>query len=165
MEVKTELSRLRLQDKVKCKTLIKEIQHLIWALKFEKGPEPRGILDNSSPAFFPLIEDVLRQPLPWQKIEVVAGPLNDTMYCVLRAAKCAIEQLCPELFEKVKTNYEGRYNLVQPLRGEAKSISNAKNQPGDLVNKMVIRVQNMMDYLKEAYDIREKSSHSFSSAL
>ena len=177
MEVKTELSILTLQDKMKCKILIKEVQHLIWALKFEKGPEPRGILDNSSPAFFPLIEDILRQPLPWQKIEVAAGPLNDTMYCVLKAAKCAIEQLCPELLEKAKTNYEGQYNLVQPLKGEVKSISNsdkfivincignAKNQPGDLVNKIVIRVQNMMDYLKQAYDVREKSGHSFSSAL
>ncbi len=122
--------------------LLQDIQNLIWALRFEEGPVPRGTIDRWDGFFFAVIEKMLTSPNEWQKIKVSAGPTLPAMYIVLVAAKQALKRLDIEILNKAKSDNKGNYDCVQ------KKLGTITNQPGDLVHKILTRVEAMINILR-----------------
>lgn len=132
-------------------TLVDDIQNLIYALGFERGPQPRGRIDNFALVFFAMVEKAFLEPLPWQKIKVRPGPKPNAMYSVMQASIRALKETNPAILENAKAEHEGQYDLVKTWFGGEKSLAAggyvtvAKNmgtisyQPGDLVSSVITR--------------------------
>jgi hypothetical protein len=144
--------------------LINDLKNLIYALKFEVGPQPRGSIQNDSLVFFAIVEHMLLQPLPWQKIKVAEGPKNDHMYQVLKAAIRALKELNKDLLSASKQSHNGQYDCVQTtLKGNlsiaqhrgyagfAQSMGTISNQPGLLVHGILQRVELCFKQIEERY--------------
>lgn len=149
-------SKNEYRDKNDYEKKINDVQNLIYALKFEEGPKPRGRIDNMALLFFALIEHACLKQLPWQTIKVAEGPKSVAMFHVLKAAKSSLEQNNPEILDESIERYKGQYDLVKPLLGEEKSLSDGgyvnfaaavgtiKDQPGYLVYKKVTEVKDLL---------------------
>lgn len=136
--------------------LIEDIQNLIYALGFEKGPQPKGRIDNFSLLFFAMIESAFLEPLPWQKISIADGPKSRAMYALLKAAIQALKTMDPEILADAKASHKGKYDLVKTVfggelslaesnyAGFAKTMGTITNQPGYLVDKVLTSVEGML---------------------
>lgn len=164
-------AQLTNQEENECKTLTTDIQNIIYALGFEKGPIPQGRIDNFSLLFFALIEQFFLKPLPWQTIEVnKKGPTVPAMYDVLKAAIRALQELNPEILNEAKKEHDGQYDRVQTLLGGKKSLrkdgyayvarffGTIKNQPGYYVDQMVTRADRLLADLCHQYSIEERQN-------
>ncbi len=139
--------------------LLDDIQNIIWALKFETGPQPQGSIQNFSLLFFAMIESTLLPPLPWQKIQVAEGPKNESMYEILKAAKRSLKELDPSFLVNCKEQCMHQYDQVQPLLTQARSLSDSKyarfakkvgtvsNQPGYWVSSVIKKVESHLPAL------------------
>ncbi len=138
------------------KELLDDVQNLIWALRFESGPKPRGTIQNFSLLFLALVESAMSEPLAWQKIEVAEGPKNESMYQILKAATRALKHLDLSILENSKNQYRHQYDQVKPKIGPVRSLSDSKyakfaktigsisNQPGSLVFNMINKVEKQL---------------------
>lgn len=152
---------LTISEKTDRDFLVKDIQNVIYALKFEKGPLPQGRIQNFSLLFFALIEQAFLEPLPWQKITVKEGPKTPAMYAVLKAAIRSLNTLNPDFLIKAKEEHAGQYDRVKTLLGGelslnkngytafAQFLGTINNQPGYLVNEIILRVDQLLDELKQ----------------
>ncbi|STX52079.1 U-box domain [Legionella busanensis] len=143
--------------------LITDIQNLIYALGFEKGPRPRGKIDNFSRLFFAGIESDFLEPLPWQKIKVAPGPKPQTIYNVLKAAISSLKDMDPRVLENSKAQYKGEYDRVKNILGGqlslnqnsydlfAKTMGPIKNQPGYLANQILKQVSEMHECIRSKH--------------
>lgn len=146
--------------------LINDIQNLIWALHFEDSMQPpppsraNSYIRSFLPGFF-------GPPVPrqaWHDIVVATGPVMATpMHAVLRAAIDALKLLRPEFLHEERTRWKGVYDVVHTLLGGDKSLGNGgyvefakamgtiKNQPGYLIDQILIRVEFMLNDLCQKY--------------
>jgi U-box domain len=147
-KVKLDFSQQKIRD-----ALIEDTQNLIYALKFETGPLPKGRIDNFALLFFALIEQAFLEPLPWQKIKVHPGPRPLAMYEVLKAAIRALKETNPQILERAKTQYSGQYELVKTWLGGEKTLENSgyahfaqfmgtvSGQPGDHIYRLLAKIE------------------------
>lgn len=142
--------------------IVREIQDIIFALGFEAGPKRQGRINNPSLLFFALIEQGFLKPMPWQKIKISKGPKTLAMYDVLKAAIRALNELDPEVLTTARSQHARQYDRVKTLRGEfslgqntyasvAHMSGTIKNQPGDLVNQVLLRVNYLLAELCRKY--------------
>jgi hypothetical protein len=109
----------------------------------------------------------LRRPA-WQNIVVAAKPKVDVpMHAVLRAAISSLKELRPELLHEERTRWKGLYDVVHTWLGGLKSLGNGgyvevakamgtiKNQPGYLIDQILIRVDFMLNDLCQKYPQQE----------
>lgn len=146
--------------------LVNDIHNLIWALHFEDSMQPPASSRANSyiRAFLP---GFFGPPVPrqaWQDIVVATGPVFQVpMHAVLRAAIDALNLLQPELLHRERTQWKGVYDVVHTLLGGDKSLGNGgyanfakamgtiKNQPGYLIDQILIRVDFMLNDLCQKY--------------
>lgn len=146
-------------------TLVNDIQNIIYALHFEKGPLPQGKIDNFSLLFFAMIESIFLEPLPWQKIKVAEGPKYTVMYGFLKTMQQSLAELDGSLLAAAKSEHCGQYDRVKTLLGGelslskdgytaiAKALGTIQNQPGYLIDEMITRVENFFKTLEQKYTL------------
>lgn len=140
--VRQAIAALPPAENIKRESLITDIQELIYALKFEVDKRIRDY------------------PLPWEKIAVAEGPVvPEAMHDVLLTAIKALKELNPDLLRRKKEKYQGQYDRVRTrFNGEkslggggyvgfAKAMGTIKNQPGYLIDNILIRVDLMLNDL------------------
>lgn len=152
--------------------LISDIQNLIWALGFEKGPQPREIIDNFSLMVFSFF--ISPDPLPWQTLKIDQGPKTECMYWVLRSTIDALMRYDRSILEYAKLEHAGEYDLVTTVLGGTLSINaggyvdlatffgTVNHQPGYLVNQLVKKAEQFLPKLAPNYSV--PLTHSYSSS-
>jgi hypothetical protein len=136
-EIDRKKSSLSEDEKNAYDELMSDIQNVIWALGFERAPL-KSIDTKVFLSFFSLEQQASLEPL-WRKIVVADGLKTSAMHEVLKAAKLALQKFDIEKLNKVKKQYAGQYDISAQFL----------NQPGWHVNKILLRVNTMLEKLCE----------------